>query len=171
MFWSNWTKISFLTRKILPFIHKDAVLSIQQSMVVYECVCRCDCQYVGAHPYVWKKKELTNVFPNFIQRMQQPSKILPEQKCKIRSTETHQQCVSAIELHSMQNLEYATPYSNDQFSILDKARSMSHLSALEATYIKMNKPIQCRQKDFVYLLQTFSLWQRCSLSVMATLHR
>ena len=55
----------------------------------------------------------------------------------------------------MQNPECATQYSNDQFSILAKARSMFHLSVLEATYIKISKPILCRQKEFVYSLQIF----------------
>ena len=55
----------------------------------------------------------------------------------------------------MQNPEIATQYSYDQFSILAKARFMFHLSVLEATYIKMRKPILCRQKEFVYSLQIF----------------
>ena len=38
----------------------------------------------------------------------------------------------------MQNPECATQYSNYQFSILAKARSMFHLSVLKATYIKMS---------------------------------
>ena len=48
----------------------------------------------------------------------------------------------------------ATHNSNDRFSILAKARSMC-LSVLEATYIKISKPILCRQKEFVYSLQIF----------------
>ena len=55
----------------------------------------------------------------------------------------------------MKNPECATQYSNDQFSILAKARSIFHLSVLEATYIKIRKPILCRQKKFVYSLQIF----------------
>ena len=39
--------IIFTTRKILPAIHKDVLPSLQQSMVVYQYVCRCDCRYVG----------------------------------------------------------------------------------------------------------------------------
>ena len=70
----------------------------------------------------------------------------------------------------MQNPECATQYSNDHFSILAKARSMFHLSVLEATYIKIREPIRCRQKEFVYSLQIFHK-QRCSLSVIATLSR
>ena len=102
-------------------------------------------------------------------------KILPQRKCKIRSTATHQQCGSAIRLHLMQNPECATQCSNDQFSVLSKARSMFYLSVLEATYIKIRKPILCRQKEFVYFLQIFTnsdvacqQWQRCTV---APLHR
>ena len=40
-------RIIFTTRKILPAIHKDVLPSLQQSMVVYQYVCRCDCRYVG----------------------------------------------------------------------------------------------------------------------------
>ena len=40
-------RVLFSTQKILPSIHKDAESSIQQSMVVYEYVCRCGCRYVG----------------------------------------------------------------------------------------------------------------------------
>ena len=140
--------------EIFPSIHKDAVPSIQQSMVVYEYVCRCDCRYVG-RTSLRLEERINQHVPNFIRRKQQPTKILPERKCKIRSIATHQQCVSAIGLHLMQNPECATQYSNDQFSILAKARSMFHLSVLEATYIKIRKPILCRQKEFVYSLQIF----------------
>ena len=93
--------------------------------------------------------------PHFIRRKQQPTNILPERKCKIRSVATHQQCVSVIGLHLMQNPDCATKYSNKQFSILAKARSMFHLWVLEASYIKMSKPILCRQKEFAYSLRIF----------------
>ena len=164
-------RVLFSTRKILPSIHKDAVPSIQQSMVVYEYVCRCDCRYVGRTSLRFEERIKQHV-PNFIRRKQQPTKILPERKCKIRSIATHQQCGSAIGLRLMQNPECALQYSNDQFSILAKARSMFHLSILEATYIKIRKPILCRQKEFVYSLQIFftnsdvacQQWQRCTVS-------
>ena len=131
-----------------------SVPSIQQSMVVYEYVCCCDCRYVGCTS-LHLEERINQHVPNFIQRKQQPTKILPERKCKIRSIATHQQCGSAIGLHLMQNPECATHYSNDQFSIIAKARSMFYLSVLEATYIKIKKPILCRQKAFVYSLQIF----------------
>ena len=39
-------RIILATRKILPVIHKDVLLFLQQSIVVYQYVCRCDCWYV-----------------------------------------------------------------------------------------------------------------------------
>ena len=80
---------------------------------------------------------------------QKQKKQKPQGKCKIKSLANHQQCGSAIGLHLMQNPECATQYSNDQFSILAKAKSMFHLSVLESTYIKIRKPILCCQKEFV----------------------
>ena len=35
------------TRKILPAMHEVVLPSLQQSMVVYQYMCRCDCRYVG----------------------------------------------------------------------------------------------------------------------------
>jgi len=43
---------------------------------------------------------------------------------------------SAIGLHFLQNKDWANNYNDQQFSILCKARSTFHLSALEAIYIK-----------------------------------
>ena len=119
-------------------------------------VCRCDCRYVG-RTSLHLEERINQHALNFIRRKQQPTKILPEQKCKIRSTATHHQCGSAIGLHLMQNPECATQYSNDQFSVSAKTRSIFHLSVLEATCIKIRKPILSRQNEFVYSLQIFSL--------------
>jgi len=58
---------------------------------------------------------------------------------------------SAIGLHLLQNKQCANNYKDQQFSILARARTAFHLSALEATYIKTLKPILYRQKEFVYL--------------------
>ena len=43
-------RVIFQTRKILPSIHKDAVSTTQQSLVVYQYVCRCDFGAWVAHP-------------------------------------------------------------------------------------------------------------------------
>ena len=108
-----------------------------------------------AHLYLYLDKRINQHVPNFIRRKQQLTKILPERKCKIRTIATHQQCGSVIGLHLKKNPECATQSSNDQFSILAKTRSIFHFSVLKATYIKIRKPILCRQKKFVYSLQIF----------------
>ena len=39
--------VVFFTKKMLPTVRKDVVPTKQQSMVVYQYECRCDCRYVG----------------------------------------------------------------------------------------------------------------------------
>ena len=41
-------RVVLCTRKMLPTFRKDVVPTKQQSMVVYQYVCRCDCRYVGS---------------------------------------------------------------------------------------------------------------------------
>ena len=50
-------------------------------MVAYEYVCRCDFRYVGRMSLGLEK--IIQHVPNFIRRKQQPTKILPERKCKV----------------------------------------------------------------------------------------
>ena len=40
-------RVIFSIKKILPAVHKDVLPTTQQSMIVYQYVCHCDCQYVG----------------------------------------------------------------------------------------------------------------------------
>jgi len=94
--------------------------------------------------------------PKSIRNNQKPTKILPKRNCKEKiNTTKPPQCDSAIGLHLLQNKQCAIIYNDQQFSILARARTAFHLSALEATYIKTVKPILCRQKEFVYSLQIF----------------
>ena len=146
-------RIIFSTKKILPAIYKDNVPTTQQSMVVYQYVCRCDCRYVGRTTLRLQDRIKPHV-PKTIRNKQIPIKILPKRKCKENTKTTKvPQCDSAIGLHLLQNKDCASNYNDQQFSILSRARSTFHLSALEATYIKTLKPILCRQKEFVYSLQ------------------
>ena len=151
-------------------MHKDTVPFIQQSMAVYEYVYRCDCRYVG-HTSLRLQERISQHIPNFIRRKQQPTNILPEQKCKIRSIVTHQQCGSAIGLHLMQNPECATQYSHDQFSILAKARSMFDLSVLEAAISKSRSQFFVAKKSLFIHFKFFTnrdiacqQWQHCTVS-------
>ena len=79
-------------------------------------------------------------------------KNLPNQDCKITSTPSVC-CDSAIENHLLENEECAKHFNHVQFSILAAARSLFHLSGLEATYINSLQPILCCQKKFPYSLQ------------------
>ena len=49
MFWCSKTSctVLFFTRKMLPTIRKNVVPTKQQSIIVYQYVCRRDCRYVG----------------------------------------------------------------------------------------------------------------------------
>ena len=44
-------------------------------------------------------------------------------------------------------------YNKDNFSVLARARTSFHLSALEATFIKSLNPLLCKQNEFVYSLK------------------
>ena len=77
--------------------------------------------------------------------------ILPR-RCKANNS-PRQFHESAIGQHLLDNPVCASHYNDDKFSILARGRSLFHLSALEATFIKSLKPILCKQKDFVYSLK------------------
>ena len=145
---SSYEPRIIFTRKMLFAIHKDVLLSTQQSAVVYQYVCQCDCRYVG--PLNNGQNQLA--CSKAIRNQSMPTKILPKRSCKT-TTSTSPQCDSAIGLHLLQNDNCAKFYNNDQFSILAKGRSQFCLATLEATYIKLQQPILCRHKEFVYTLQ------------------
>ena len=142
-------RIIFTTRKILPAIHKDVLPFLQQSMVVYQYVCHCDCRYVGRTSQRMQDR-INQHIPRCISD-KRPTKNLPNRECKISSTPSVY-CNSAIGQHLLENKECAKHFNDAQFSILATARSSFHLSVLEAIYINSLQPILCRQKEFVYSL-------------------
>jgi len=129
------------------------VPTTQQSMVVYQYVCRCDCRYVS-RTSLRLQDRINQHIPKSIQKNQKPTKILPKRnyKEKINTTKLPQ-CDSAIGLNLFQNKQCANSYNYQQFSFLARARSTFYLSVLESTYIKTLKPILCTQKEFIYSLQ------------------
>ena len=84
--------------------------------------------------------------PKSIRNKENPTKVLLKRNCKITTSLNQQDCDSAIGLHLIQNLDCASHYHIDQFSILAKARTIFHLGTLEATIIKTLKSILCHQK-------------------------
>ena len=61
----------------------------------------------------------------------------------------------AIGQHLLENDQCALNYDDKRFSILATARSSFHVYILEAAYIKTQRPMLCRQKEFVYALKLF----------------
>ena len=144
-------RVIFSTRKLLPAIHKDALPSTYQSMVVHQYVCRCDCRYVGRTSQRLHDRIAQHI-PKSIRNKSIPSKTLPTRDCKTKISTIHN-CDSAIGLHLLQNDACAQSYNDQQFSILAKAQTPFHLDALEATYITIHQPVLCRHKELIYALQ------------------
>ena len=133
-------RVIFQTRKSLPSIHKDAVLTTQQSLVVYQYVCRCDCRNVGRTSLKLQER-ITQRIPKSIRNKEKPRKVLPRRNCKAKTPLNQLECDSAIGLHLLPNADCAAHYHDRQFSILAKARTQFHLPALEAIFIKTQQPI------------------------------
>ena len=144
-------RVLFLTRKLQPAIHKGALPSTHQCMVVYQYVCLSNCRYVGCTSQRLHDR-IAQYIAKSIRNKSIPSRTLPTRDCKTKISSIHN-CDSAIGLHLLQNDECAKLYNDRQFSILVKALTPFHLAVLEATYIKIHQPVLCRHKEFVYALQ------------------
>ena len=136
-------RVVFSTRKMLPTIRKDVWPTKQQSMVVYQNVCRCDCRYVG-HTSQRLQDRIKQHIPKAIRNQAQPDCVI------FQSNHTS---TSAIGQNLLNNKKCASYYYDNQFFILAKGRTLFHLSTLEATLIEMLKPELCRQKEFVCTLK------------------
>ena len=125
---------------MLLTVHKDVVSAKQQSMVVYQYVCRCDCRYVG-RTFQRLQDRMKQHIPNAIRNQTQPDRSL---------FQPNPTSASAIGQCLLNNKKCVSYNDDNEFSILSKERTLFHLSTLEATLIKMLKPELCRQKVFVY---------------------
>ena len=102
-------RIIFTRRKSLPAIHKDVLLSLQQSMVVYQNVCRCDCRYVGRTSQRLQDR-INQHIPRCIRSDKRPTKNLLNRECKTTNTPTVYSD-SAIGQHLLENEECAKHYN------------------------------------------------------------
>ena len=143
-------RVIFSTRRILPAIHKDVLPASQQSVVVYQYVCRCECRYVARTSQRLQNRIRQHV-PKTIRNKTNQERIQPTRKNKINSSTPI--CDSAIGTHLLKHPNCALHYSDDQFSILSKTRSEFHLVVLESIHITSSKSALCRQKEFVYRLK------------------
>ena len=121
---------------MLPTVRKDVVPTKQQSMVVYQYVCRCRCRYVGRTSQRLHNRIKQHI-PKAIRNQTQPDRDLFQSN----STST-----SAIGQHLHQNKKCACYYNDNQLNTF-------YLSTSKATLIKLLKPELYRQKEFVYTLK------------------
>ena len=89
--------VSFSRKKLLSAIHKDALPSTHQSLVVYKYLCRCDCRYVCRTSQRLRDRIAQHI-PKSIRNESIPSRTLPTRDCKRKITTIHN-CDSAIGLH------------------------------------------------------------------------
>ena len=77
----------------------------------------------------------------------------PHRSCK--QTDTKPDGDSVIGHHLLDDNQHALNYENKRFSILAATRSSFDLNLFEAAYIKTQRSVLCRQKEFVYALKLF----------------
>jgi len=144
-------RVVFTTRQLLPATKKDVLPSHHQNNVIYQFVCHCDSRNVGRTSQRLEErikqhipKSITNPpTPHIRQSLPRPGK----------DTSRRQFHQSAIGQHLLDNAQCTLYYNMDKFSVLARARTSFHLSALEATFIKSLNPLLCKQKEFVYSLK------------------
>jgi len=132
-------------------IWKDVLPSHHQNNVIYQFVCHCDSRYVGCTSQRLEERIKQHI-PKLITNPPTPHirQSLPRPGKATSSRQFHE---STIGQHLLDNAECALHYNNDKFSVLARARTSFHLSALEATFIKSLNPLLCKQKEFVYSLK------------------
>ena len=127
LFYFAQVSFYFNTKKHLP--------TTQQSLVVYQHVCRCDCRYV-VRTSLRLQERIAQHIPKSIRNKEKPTKVLPRRNCKAETLLNQLERDSAIGLRLLQNPDCAAQYHDRQFSILAKARTQFHLEALEAIVIE-----------------------------------
>ena len=142
----------FISRQILPASRKDVLPAIQKSSVIYEYKCHCDTRYVGRTAQRLQDRIKQHV-PKWLRQHTASQRVQSNRACKRK--QPIPECDPAIGQHLLESDQCAANYNDDQFSILDTARNLFHLSLLEASYIKVRRTNLCKQKEFVYTLKLF----------------
>ena len=108
--------------------------AIQKSSVMYGYKCHCDSRYVGRT----SQRLQDSIKQHVSKRLRQHTASQRVQtKRASRRRQLAPECDSATGRHLSENDQRAVNYNNDQYSILDSARSPFHLSLLEASYIRV----------------------------------
>ena len=111
----------------------------QQSLVVYQQVCRCDCRYVG-RTSLRLQERITQRIPKSIRNKEKPTKVLSRRNCKAKTPLNQLECDSAIGLHLLQNPDCAAQYHERQFSILAKAKTQFYIFNFVEWPIRLRSP-------------------------------
>lgn len=129
----------FTTQKVPVRSLKEKLPTTANSNIIYQFECHCGSGYVGKTSQILKKRIGQHVPPIFRSI---------SGKCKLPTKHS-----SAIGQHLIENPECAAQYNDGRFSILARARNFYKLSILEAIFIRLRKPILCKQKKFVLSLK------------------
>ena len=141
----------FSKRTILPPTPKESLPAQISSNVVYEFKCECDARYEGRTSQRLSDRIKQHV-PASIRNKTVPSRQQPKRGCK---SENPVLCDSAIGKHLLSNTRCANSYSDHNFKIIKKCRSLFQLRVMESVVIKLTNPVLCRQKDYVFNLSLF----------------
>ena len=155
LFRCGTTRVVYSTNELLSATNKDVLPALQKSNVVYRFSCHCDSQYVGRTSQRLLDKIKQHVLKSIRFCSSSQKRLLPACRCKSAiQTNTHSLASdSAFALHLLQNPTCAQHYDDSRFSIFAQGRSLFHLFALEATFIKTSNPTLWRQKEFVNSLK------------------
>ena len=134
---------------MLPASRKDVLPAIQKSSVISGYKCHCDSRYVSRTAQRLQDRIKQHV-PKWLRQHTASQRVQPNRACERKQLTP--ECDSAIGQRLLENDQCAAKYNDDQFSILDTARSPFHRSLLEASYIKARRPNLCKQKEFAYTL-------------------
>jgi len=150
-FFSVEPRVVFTTRQLLPATKKDVLPSHHQKNVIYQFVRHCDSRYVGRTSQRLEERIKQHI-PKSITNPPTPH-IRQSLPCPGKDTSPRQFHETAISQTLLDKAQCALHCNKDKFSVLARARTPFHLSALEATFIKSLNPLLCKQKEFVYSLK------------------
>ena len=142
VFLSAQLRVVHVTKPILPSIHKDSLPTHSKSNVIYKYTCRCEAAYVGRTTRRLEDRIKEHVPASFLNA------------CRRADSSLHiPSSTSAIAQHLGANKQCLDHYSPSQFEILCRARNALQLRTLEALFIRLLKPVLCKQKELLFKLQ------------------
>ena len=139
-------KTIFTTRKSLNGICKDVSPTHDMNNVIYNFKCHCGSEYLGRTSQRFH-----------LRRSQHVPKIIMDWINGNSPRPNHRQYFTAIGQHLFDNPSCAQNYHNNRFSIVTRGRNNFHLNVLESLYIKINKPVLCKQKQYIYNTLLYNL--------------